>query len=168
MWSQPCSRAGDRANVRLARGHALAYDAVTSFLEGVTPRISGMSTTPDHYYFTQAHTWVYLDDDIATVGITDYAQSELGDVVFVELPELASEVSAGDEISVVESVKTASDIVSPVSGEVVGVNEALGAEPELINSSPYDKGWIFKIRITGSSELEDLLDASEYNDHVAG
>jgi glycine cleavage system H protein len=124
-----------------------------------------MSTAPDHYFYTEAHTWVHVDDDdIATVGITDFAQSELGDVVFVELPELEAEVTAGDEISVVESVKTASDIAAPVSGEIVAVNALLGETPELINSSPYDKGWIFKIRITNSSELEDLLNAAEYTE----
>lgn len=121
-----------------------------------------MSTAPDHYRYTEAHTWVHLDDDIATVGITDFAQSELGDVVFVELPEVASEVSAGDEVSVVESVKTASDIPSPLSGEIVSVNEALSETPELINSSPYDTGWIFRIRVSNSSELEELLTASDY------
>jgi glycine cleavage system H protein len=124
-----------------------------------------MSTAPDHYFYTEAHIWVHVDDDdIATVGITDFAQSELGDVVFVELPELEAEVTAGDEISVVESVKTASDIPSPVSGEIVAVNTLLGETPELINSSPYGKGWIFKIRITNSSELEDLLNAAEYTE----
>jgi glycine cleavage system H protein len=107
------------------------------------------------------------DDDIATVGITDFAQSELGDVVFVELPELEAEVTAGDEISVVESVKTASDVAAPVSGEILAVNAELAEKPELINSSPYDKGWIFKIRITNSSELEDLLNASDYTEFTA-
>lgn len=124
-----------------------------------------MSSTPDHYQYTEAHTWIHVDDDdVATVGITDFAQSELGDVVFVELPEVGAEVTAGDEISVVESVKTASDIPAPVSGEVVAVNDQLGETPELINSSPYDKGWIFRIRISNSSELEDLLNASEYTE----
>ncbi|MGA0805332.1 MAG: glycine cleavage system protein GcvH [Pseudohongiellaceae bacterium] len=124
-----------------------------------------MSSAPDHYLYTEAHTWVHVDDDdIATVGITDFAQSELGDVVFVELPELEAEVTAGDEISLVESVKTASDIPAPVSGEIVAVNTQLGETPGLINASPYDKGWIFKIRITNSSELEDLLNAAEYTE----
>jgi glycine cleavage system H protein len=124
-----------------------------------------MSTIPDHYFYTEAHLWVHVDDDdIATVGITDFAQTELGDVVFVELPEVGSEVSAGDEVSVVESVKAASDIQSPVSGEIVSVNEALAEAPELINSSPYDKGWIFKVLINNSIELDDLLNASEYAD----
>lgn len=123
-----------------------------------------MSTAPDHYRYTEAHTWVHLDDDIATVGITDFAQSELGDVVFVELPEVESEVSAGDEVSVVESVKTASDIPAPLSGEIVSVNEALTEQPELINSSPYDTGWIFRIRISNASELEELLTANDYTE----
>lgn len=123
-----------------------------------------MSTAPDHYRYTEAHTWVHLDDDVATVGITDFAQSELGDVVFVELPEPESEVSAGDEVSIVESVKTASDIQSPLSGEIVSVNTALAETPELINSSPYDTGWIFKVRISNASELEELLTAAEYTE----
>lgn len=124
-----------------------------------------MSSSPDHYLYTEAHTWVHVDDDdIATVGITDFAQSELGDIVFVELPELEAEVTAGDEISVVESVKTASDIAAPVSGEIVAVNTLLSETPELINSSPYDKGWIFRIRINNSSELEDLLNVAEYTE----
>lgn len=124
-----------------------------------------MSNAPDHYLYSEAHTWVHVDDDdVATVGITDFAQSELGDVVFVELPEVGADVTSGDEISVVESVKTASDIPAPVSGEVVAVNDKLGETPELINSSPYDKGWIFRIRISNSSELEDLLSASEYTE----
>lgn len=127
-----------------------------------------MSTVPDHYRFSEAHTWVHLDDDIATVGITDFAQSELGDVVFVELPEPESPVTAGDEVSVVESVKTASDIQSPLSGEIVSVNDALAETPELINSSPYDKGWIYRIRVNNSSELDELLSASEYAEISSG
>ena len=124
-----------------------------------------MNNTPVDFYYTEAHVWLHLDDEgIATVGITDYAQSELGDVVFVELPEINSEVSAGHEISVVESVKTASDIFAPVSGEVLAVNDALKDAPELINSSPYDKGWILKIQMTDTGELEDLLNASEYTE----
>jgi glycine cleavage system H protein len=122
-----------------------------------------MKNTPVDFYYTEAHVWLHLDDEgVVTVGITDYAQSELGDVVFVELPEVNSEISAGDEICVVESVKTASDIYAPVSGEVLAVNEALKNTPELINSSPYDKGWIMKIQMTDTGELEELLSASEY------
>jgi glycine cleavage system H protein len=123
-----------------------------------------MSAAPEELYYTAAHAWLQVDDDqVATVGITDFAQSELGDVVFVELPELAS-VVAGNEVSVVESVKTASDIATPVSGDIVEVNEALRTSPELINASPYDKGWIFKIRISNKGELADLLTAGDYVD----
>jgi glycine cleavage system H protein len=124
-----------------------------------------MNNTPVEFYYTEAHVWLHLDDEgIATVGITDYAQDQLGDVVFVELPEVNSDISAGDEISIVESVKTASDIHAPVSGEVLAVNEALKDTPELINSSPYDKGWILKIQMTDTGELEELLSASEYTE----
>jgi glycine cleavage system H protein len=124
-----------------------------------------MNNTPVDFYYTEAHVWLHLDDEgIATVGITDYAQGQLGDVVFVELPEVNSEISAGAEISIVESVKTASDIHAPVSGEVLAVNEALKDTPELINSSPYDKGWILKIQMADTGELEELLSASEYTE----
>lgn len=127
-----------------------------------------MSAAPKDLYYTAAHTWLHMEDEnIARVGITDFAQSELGDVVFVELPEVASVVSAGEEISVVESVKTASDIPAPVSGVIVTVNETLRATPELINSSPYDKGWIFKIRISNKGELDDLMDASDYQENYS-
>jgi glycine cleavage system H protein len=127
-----------------------------------------MSAAPKELYYTAAHTWLHLEEDhIAKVGITDFAQSELGDVVFVELPEVTNEVKAGEEISVVESVKTASDIPAPVSGVILAVNDALRATPELINSSPYDKGWIFKIRISNKGELADLLDASDYQENYS-
>jgi glycine cleavage system H protein len=127
-----------------------------------------MSAAPKELYYTAAHTWLQMeDDDNARVGITDFAQSELGDVVFVELPEVASTVKAGEEISVVESVKTASDIPAPVSGIITTVNEALRATPELINSSPYDKGWIFKIRVSNKGELADLMDAGDYQENYS-
>jgi len=122
-----------------------------------------MSAAPKDLYYTAAHVWLQLEDDHnARIGITDFAQSQLGDVVFVELPEVAAVVSAGEEVSLVESVKTASDIPAPVSGIVTVVNEALRTSPELINSSPYDKGWIFRIRISNKSELSELLDAGKY------
>jgi glycine cleavage system H protein len=127
-----------------------------------------MSAAPKELYYTAAHAWLQLDDDEnARVGITDFAQSELGDIVFVELPEVASVVAAGEEIVVVESVKTASDVPAPVSGVILAVNEALRTSPELINTSPYDKGWIFKVRISNKSELADLLKASDYTDNYA-
>lgn len=127
-----------------------------------------MKNIPVDFYYTEEHLWLHIDDDdIATVGITHFAQTQLGDVVYVELPELNSEISAGAEISVVESVKTASDIHAPVSGEVIAINDDLKDSPEIINTSPYDKGWILKIRMSDTSELEELLSATEYADHCA-
>ena len=128
-----------------------------------------MSAAPKDLYYTAAHAWLRMEDDhIARIGITDFAQSELGDIVHVELPEVANVVGAGEEVVVVESVKTASDVPTPVSGVILAVNEALRASPELVNSSPYDKGWIFRIRISNKSELADLMDAGDYMDTCAG
>ena len=128
-----------------------------------------MSDTPEELYYAASHEWVKPGDDgIATVGISDFAQSELGDVVFVELPDIDTQVSARDEVSVVESVKTASDIYAPVSGEIVAVNELLADSPEVINSSPYDDGWIFKIRMSNDEELKELLSAEEYRENHQG
>ena len=125
-----------------------------------------MSDTPEDLYYASSHEWIKPGDDgTATVGISDYAQTELGDVVFVEPPELNSQVSARDEVSVVESVKTASDIYAPVSGEIIAVNELLETSPETINSSPYDNGWIFKIRLRNEEELKELLSAEEYREN---
>ena len=128
-----------------------------------------MSDTPIDLYYAASHEWTKVGDDgIATVGISDYAQGELGDVVFVELPEVDTQVSARDEVSVVESVKTASDIYAPVSGEIVAVNTLLADSPETINSSPYDDGWIFKIRMNNAEELKELLSAEEYRENHQG
>ena len=125
-----------------------------------------MSDTPEDLYYASSHEWIKPGDDgTATVGISDYAQTELGDVVFVEPPELNSQVSARDEVSVVESVKTASDIYAPVSGEIIAVNELLNDSPETINSSPYENGWIFKIHLSNEEELKELLSAEEYREN---
>lgn len=123
---------------------------------------------PSNYLFTPSHEWV-LDngDGSITLGISDHAQELLGDVVFVELPEVGSEVESGEEFSLVESVKAASDIYSPVSGEVLAVNEALSDEPETLNSEPYDGGWIVKIKLSDSSELSKLLNADAYAATIA-
>jgi len=126
-----------------------------------------MSNTPDDLLYATSHEWARkLDDDIVEVGISDYAQESLGDVVYVELPEVGSEVSAKEECCAVESVKAASDIYAPVSGEIVAVNESLDDEPELLNESPYEGGWIFKIKAADLSELDDLLSADAYNTQV--
>lgn len=121
-------------------------------------------TSPEHLKYAKSHEWVKDNGDgTATVGITAHAQEALGDVVFVELPTIGQELGAGEEFGVVESVKAASDLYSPVSGEVVEVNSALEGTPETINDSPFEAGWIMKIRLADASELDDLLDAGAYD-----
>lgn len=118
--------------------------------------------TPKKLKYTKDHEWVRLEGNRAVVGITDFAQSQLGDVVFVETPEVGSEVSAGSGFSVVESVKAVSDIYAPLSGTVVEVNETLADTPEAVNQDPYGEGWIAVIEISGNGELDDLLDSEAY------
>src|SRR5437762_12585564 len=117
--------------------------------------------------FTKDHEWVRLDGDLAVVGITDYAQSQLGDVVYVELPEIGRRVEKGKEAAVVESVKAASEVYAPVSGEVVEVNDALSSEPALVNSDAAGKAWFFKMKISDNSELDGLMDEAAYQKHTA-
>lgn len=126
-----------------------------------------MSNTPTDLKYATSHEWARLDGDIITVGITDHAQEALGDLVFVELPEVGDSVNAGDEAGVVESVKAASDIYAPVSGEVVEVNPALEDTPELINSDPYGEGWMYKIKVSEIAELDDMMSADEYDAQVS-
>lgn len=122
-----------------------------------------MSVTPSNFKYAPTHEWVRSEGDgIVTVGISDHAQESLGDVVYVELPEIGSILSAGEEAGVVESVKAASDIYAPVSGEVIAINELLEEAPETINGSPYDDGWFFKVKISDPAELDELLDATDY------
>ena len=122
-----------------------------------------MNTTPSNLKYAATHEWARDEGDgTVTVGISDHAQESLGDVVYVEQPEVGSTVTGGEEAGVVESVKAASDIYSPVSGEVIAVNELLEDEPETINGSPYDDGWFFKVKMSDPSELEGLLDAAAY------
>ena len=121
-----------------------------------------MSEVPSELKYTESHEWLRVEDDgLVTVGITDHAQELLGDLVFVELPETDTEFSAGDECCVVESVKAASDVYMPISGEIVEVNEALADEPEIINDSAYDNGWLFKIK-PSADELDEMMDAEAY------
>jgi glycine cleavage system H protein len=121
---------------------------------------------PSELKYTKSHEWVRVDDEgIATIGITDHAQELLGDLVFVELPEVGAELGAGAECAVVESVKAASDVYSPVSGEVIEVNETLAEAPETINQDAYDEGWIFRLRLADPGELDALLDADSYAEH---
>jgi len=112
--------------------------------------------------YTESHEWLKVEGDKAKVGITDHAQSELTDIVFVELPEVGKEVKKGDELCVVESVKSVSEIYAPVSGKITGVNKELEDGPETINSSPYDDGWLVEIEIENKSEINELLDANSY------
>ena len=122
---------------------------------------------PTDLRYTKSHEWVRVDDDgIATVGITDHAQELLGDLVFVELPEVGGELGAGSECAVVESVKAASDVFSPVSGEVVEVNEVLAEAPETINQDAYEDGWIFRLRLADPDELDALMDADAYAEYA--
>jgi glycine cleavage system H protein len=114
---------------------------------------------PEDLQYTRSHEWVRTEDDTATIGITDYAQEELGDIVFVELPEEGATFDAGDSFGTVESVKAVSDLYAPVGGEVVEVNEALNDNPEKINEDPYGDGWFVKLRVSGEG---DLLSASDY------
>jgi glycine cleavage system H protein len=118
--------------------------------------------------FTNDHEWIMVHGDIVTVGITDHAQHQLGDLVYVDLPDVGSIFVKGATAATVESVKAASDIYSPLSGEVVEVNQKLGSEPELVNQSPMDEGWFFKIRISRQDEIENLLDEAAYATLIAG
>ena len=118
-------------------------------------------------YFTPEHEWISVDGDIATVGITDYAQAQLGDVVFVEVPPAGTALDKGKEAAVVESVKAASDVYSPVSGEVTEANGALEADPALVNTSPESAGWFFKLTLSDPAELDGLMDADAYKAFVA-
>ncbi|MCG7390106.1 MULTISPECIES: glycine cleavage system protein GcvH [Pantoea] len=122
-----------------------------------------MSNVPNELKYRDSHEWVRKEaDGTFTVGITEHAQELLGDMVFVDLPEVGNTYSAGDECAVAESVKAASDIYAPVSGEIVAVNDELGDAPELVNSEPYAAGWLFKIKPSDESELDSLLDADAY------
>lgn len=121
---------------------------------------------PDDILYTKEHEWVRIENGKARIGITDYAQKELGDIVFVELPEVGSEVTAMEPLGVVESVKTVSDIYSPVSGKVLEINDELESIPELVNSSPYEKGWMIVVKINDKEELKELLSAEMYTKYV--
>ncbi|HBC56367.1 MAG TPA: glycine cleavage system protein GcvH [Gammaproteobacteria bacterium] len=126
-----------------------------------------MHQFPDSVKYAATHEWAKSEDDgTITVGISDFAQSELGDLVFVELPEVGRAVIAGEECCVVESVKAASDVYSPVSGEVCAVNESLADAPERVNESPFDEGWLFKLQPSDPGEMEDLLDAETYQEQT--
>lgn len=122
-----------------------------------------MSEVPSDLKYTRDHEWLRLEDDaVVTIGITDHAQTQLGDLVFVEVPETGSSLGAGDAAAVVESVKAASDVYAPVAGEVVGANEQLDESPELVNNDPFGEGWIYKLRVENPDALDELMSAADY------
>jgi glycine cleavage system H protein len=122
---------------------------------------------PSNYRYTKEHEWVRFEGDLATVGITDYAQHELGDVVYVELPKPGTKLNAGESLGTVESVKAISDIYAPVSGEVAEVNSGLTETPETINKDPHGKGWLIKLRLANPAELSKLMNAASYEAFIA-
>ncbi|MCP4331862.1 MAG: glycine cleavage system protein GcvH [Gammaproteobacteria bacterium] len=126
-----------------------------------------MSEVPTELKFLSSHEWVLVEDNIATVGVSDHAQELLGDLVYVELPEAGSVVAAGDSVGVIESVKAASDTYAPISGEIIEINEDLEDGPDRINNDPYGDGWMYKMSIEDPEELENLLSADAYTDSIA-
>jgi glycine cleavage system H protein len=120
----------------------------------------------DELYYTKEHIWVKIENDVATIGITDYAQSQLGDIVFIELPEVEREVESGEVIATAESIKAVSEIYSPLTGKIISINEDLANEPSLLNSDPYGDGWICDIQIKDLTEIEDLMTADDYRAYL--
>ena len=127
-----------------------------------------MSKTPGDLKYAKSHEWIRVSGDVGAVGITDHAQHELTDIVFVELPASGKKVKAGESCAVVESVKTASDIYSPVSGEITEINTALESNPALVNTDPYGDGWLFKIRLGNPAEVNGLLASNQYQAQIGG
>ena len=121
-------------------------------------------TSPQDLKYTKSHEWVRVDGDIATIGVTDYAQSELGDITYLELPDVGGSVSGGEPFGVVESVKAASDIYTPIDGEVIERNEDAIAAPDVVNSSPYEGAWLIRVRVSDPAQLEQLMSAEEYEE----
>jgi glycine cleavage system H protein len=123
---------------------------------------------PDNLKYTNDHEWVSIDGDTATIGITDFAQGELGDIVYVEIETEGEELDQGETFGTVEAVKTVSDLFMPVKGTIVEINEELDGSPELVNDDPYGKGWMIKIKLSEDANLDELLDASAYQDVIGG
>lgn len=122
----------------------------------------------DDRKYTKSHEWVLVEGDVATIGVTEYAAHELGDVVFLDLPEAGSEATKGEPVGTIETVKAVEDLYTPVSGEVIDINQAVIDSPELVNNDPLDAGWLLKVRLTERSELDDLLSAPEYEALLGG
>ena len=122
--------------------------------------------TPEDNKYAKSHEYVNVEGDIGTIGITDYAQEELGDVVYVEIPQVGTELEANEEMGSIESVKAVSELFAPVSGEVIEVNEALADKPELVNTDPWGDGWMLKVKLSSPDDLGELMNAEEYNEYV--
>lgn len=122
--------------------------------------------TPEDNRYAKSHEYVHVEGDVATIGITDYAQKELGDVVFVELPQVGSALDAADELGSIESVKAVSELFSPVSGEVIEINDALAENPALVNTDPWGDGWMIRIRMSDPTEVDELMTAEEYDEYI--
>jgi len=120
----------------------------------------------ENLYYSETHEWIKIDGDIATIGITDFAQHELGDIVYVELPATGDEIKLGEAFGTIEAVKAVEDMLSPLSGEIVAINETLEDEPELINKSVYEDGWIVRIKLSDTSEIDNLMDSKQYEGHI--
>lgn len=127
-----------------------------------------MKSNTENLSYTETHEWVRIEGDLAVIGITEFAQNQLSDLTFVELPEVDEEFDANDEVAVLESVKAASDIYTPLSGRIVEINEDLTDAPELVNQSPFDDGWLFKIKISNEAEVNDLMTAKQYEHTLSG
>ncbi|SRR6266487_6305214 len=123
-----------------------------------------MANVPENLHYSKDHEWVRVDGNIAIIGITDYAQTSLGDVVYVELPKIGDEFSPNESFGSVESVKAVSEVFAPVAGKVIGINEALNDEPEKVNQDPYGDGWMIRVQMSNSGEIDSLLTAAEYED----
>jgi glycine cleavage system H protein len=122
--------------------------------------------TPEDSRYAKSHEYVHVEGDVGTIGITDYAQKELGDVVFVEVPQVGTQLELGDEMGSIESVKAVSELFAPVSGEVVEINESLAEKPELVNTDPYGDGWMIKVKLSVPDEVDELMSAEDYEDYV--
>ena len=122
---------------------------------------------PENVLFTDDHEWVDINGDVATIGITDYAQGELGDIVFIEFPDLNTEFQKGESIGTIEAVKTVADIYMPLSGKIVALNDELNHDPSLVNNNPFDKGWIIKVQIMHRDEVSELMNTEEYNNFTS-
>ena len=118
------------------------------------------------FKFTKDHEWLNLQEDLSIVGITDYAQSQLGDIVFVEMPQVSTKIATSESFGAIEAVKTVADLFAPVSGEVIEINDNLDSNPDLVNSDPYDEGWIVKLKIDNNDEINELMNYDEYQEYI--